>query len=226
MHRISFWLRLQLRLRNTGVGHLARFVAVHLKSSQSRLGITGGRIFGTASSSRKRYLENAGSQKLLRNKSSDNHIAHVPTDAAPVLPSLGTKQPLLFEIVANVRDCLDVDKFPKFDYIARDCHVIEVFTSIFINRLISSACDIDHKICYDIKDANKIYVLDHTHFSLHKQVYNHKTTKAIEYMVTDALLAAEPHLELASLVNKPDGYVPLTDNLLNEIQESTRKVGV
>ncbi|KIK22450.1 hypothetical protein PISMIDRAFT_102360, partial [Pisolithus microcarpus 441] len=129
---------------------------------------------------------------------------------------LGTEKPFLFEIVANARNGLDVD---KFDYIARDCHAVGDRGSL----LISSARVIDNKICYDIKDANQIYELYYTRFSLRKRVYNHKTTKAIEYMVTDALLAAEPYLKLANMVDKPDKYVFLTDNLLNKIQESSEK---
>ena len=48
--------------------------------------------------------------------------------------------------------------------------------------------------------------------------------KAIEYMITDVLLAAEPYLKVANLVDKLDQYVFLTDNLLNKIEESTEKV--
>ncbi|KAI6027108.1 hypothetical protein EDC04DRAFT_2718583 [Pisolithus marmoratus] len=134
--------------------------------------------------------------------------------------SLGTEKPYLFEIVANARNGLDVD---KFDYIARDCHAVGDRGNLSISRLISSARVIDNKICYDIKDANQIYEVYYTRFSLHKRVYNHKTTKAIEFMVLDALLAAEPYLKIASLVDKPDKYVFLTDNLLNKIEESTEK---
>lgn len=48
--------------------------------------------------------------------------------------------------------------------------------------------------------------------------------KAIEYMIIDALLAAEPYLKVANLVDKPDKYIFLTDNLLNKIEESTERV--
>lgn len=48
--------------------------------------------------------------------------------------------------------------------------------------------------------------------------------KAIEFMVIDALLAAEPYLRIANYVEKPDRYVFLTDNLLNKIEESNEKV--
>lgn len=108
-------------------------------------------------------------------------------------------------------------------------------------RLIHSARVVEGKICYDIKDANQIYELFYTRFSLHKRIYNHKTSgsllfclvrrswrwdiaKAIEYMVVDALLEAEPYLKIANLVENPKHYVYLTDNLLNKIEESTEKV--
>jgi len=46
----------------------------------------------------------------------------------------------------------------------------------FFLRLIHSARVVEGKICYDIKDANQIYELFYTRFSLHKRVYNHKTS--------------------------------------------------
>ena len=41
--------------------------------------------------------------------------------------------------------------------------------------LINSARVIEGQICYDSKDANQIYELCYTRFSLHKRIYNHKT---------------------------------------------------
>ncbi|KAI6103101.1 hypothetical protein EDD16DRAFT_1644090 [Pisolithus croceorrhizus] len=49
---------------------------------------------------------------------------------------------------------------------------------------------------------------------------NHKTANG--YMAND-VLAAEPHLKTASLSDKPDRYVFLSDNRLNKIEESTEK---
>ncbi|KIJ12895.1 hypothetical protein PAXINDRAFT_82056 [Paxillus involutus ATCC 200175] len=133
---------------------------------------------------------------------------------------LGKTMPFLFEIVANQRNGLDVD---KFDYILRDCQAVGDKGNLSLSRLINSARVINGMICYDIKDANQIYELCYTRFSLHKRIYNHKTTKAIEYMVIDALLEAEPHLKIADHVDKPKSYVFLNDNLLNKIEESTEK---
>lgn len=80
----------------------------------------------------------------------------------------------------------------RFDYIARDTHAIDMkvnlsltrcdYSSIIFDvsgliqdRLIHSARVINDEICYHIKDANQIYELCHTRFSLHKRVYSHKT---------------------------------------------------
>lgn len=43
------------------------------------------------------------------------------------------------------------------------------------HSLINSARVVENQICYDIKDANQIYELCYTRFSLHKRIYNHKT---------------------------------------------------
>lgn len=97
----------------------------------------------------------------------------------------------MFDIVANKRNGIDVDKFNpfhesvathlifllpfRFDYIARDCHAIGEKGNLSLTRLIHSARVIDNQICYDIKDANQLYELCYTRFSLHKRIYNHKT---------------------------------------------------
>ena len=51
-------------------------------------------------------------------------------------------------------------------------------------------------------------------------VYNHKSAKAIEYMIVDGLLAAEKHLHIADKVFEPEEYVYLTDNVMPFIQAS------
>ena len=57
-------------------------------------------------------------------------------------------------------------------------------------------------------------------------VYNHKSTKAIEYMIVDGLLAAEKHLHIADKVFEPEEYVYLTDNVMPFIQASRDPVSL
>lgn len=127
---------------------------------------------------------------------------------------LGKTMPFLFEIVANDLNGIDVD---KFDYIARDCHAVGEKRNIAMTRLIHSARVIDGQICYDIKDANTVYELFYTRFSLHKNIYNHKTTRAIEYMIMDVLLIAQKHMKFAEYIDIPEKYLHLTDDLFHRI---------
>jgi deoxynucleoside triphosphate triphosphohydrolase SAMHD1 len=108
--------------------------------------------------------------------------------------------------------------------------------------LINSARVVENQICYDIKDANQIYELCYTRFSLHKRIYNHKTgasardltpvwilneestAKAIENMMVDAMLAAEPYLNISSQIYDPRKYLELTDDIRTEIQRSQAPV--
>ena len=91
-------------------------------------------------------------------------------------------------------------RLPRFDYIARDTRAIGDHQNISLTRygpfviaqrtgqlkeysLINSARVIEDQICYDSKDANQIYELCYTRFSLHKRIYNHKTGPSLRYVM-------------------------------------------
>jgi hypothetical protein len=48
--------------------------------------------------------------------------------------------------------------------------------------------------------------------------------KAIEYMIIDALLAAESYMKIADQVDDPNKYVFLTDDIMPTIEKSTNPV--
>lgn len=123
----------------------------------------------------------------------------------------------LFDIIANKRNGIDVD---KFDYIQRDSHMIGKPLNISLQRMIYSARVLNDQICYDIKDAHQIYDICATRFKLHKIVYNHKVAKAIEYMMLDALLSANRHLRFAEQLKDPRKYCHLNDSLMLRIESS------
>ncbi|KAJ3042386.1 SAM domain and HD [Rhizophlyctis rosea] len=124
----------------------------------------------------------------------------------------------LFDIVANKRNSVDVD---KYDYIQRDCYHVGVKSSMDTNRLIMVSRVVDNEICYNQKDVMNMYELFHTRYSLFKRVYTHKVGKAVEYMVTDLLLAADSHYQIAASVDDMSKYIHITDCLLREIERST-----
>ncbi|KAJ3311505.1 SAM domain and HD [Boothiomyces sp. JEL0838] len=85
------------------------------------------------------------------------------------------KKKFLFEIVANTRNSVDVDK------------------------------------------------LFHTRYSLFKQVYTHRVSTVIEYMICDALIAANPYLKISEYITNMKRYTTLDDSILLLIEKSDSK---
>ncbi|KAG8896521.1 hypothetical protein FRC01_011738, partial [Tulasnella sp. 417] len=131
-------------------------------------------------------------------------------------PRLSTgEKKFLFQIVANKKNGIDVD---KWDYIARDTRAVGETCTLVASRLIHAARVIDDTICYDWKDAQSVYELFYSRYSLHKRVYNHKTARAIEYMIVDALLAAEQVFHLSEAIDDPQRYLHVTDSIIEDIE--------
>ncbi|KAF9457401.1 hypothetical protein BDZ94DRAFT_233579 [Collybia nuda] len=229
-----------------GVAYLARLMATHLQKNQPELEITDrdvecveiaglchdlghgpwshvwdGLFIPQAKGSKWKHED--GSEMMFEYMIKDNDISLSGKDKSFIKaliagePSqcIADEKPFLFDIVANKRNGLDVD---KFDYILRDSRGIGDPMSIALPRIIQSARVLDNQICYDIKDANQIYDICSMRFKLHKIVYNHKAAKAIEYMIIDGLLAAEPILKIAERVFQPERYLHLTDNIMPQIE--------
>ena len=176
------------------------------------------------------------------------------------------KKTFLYDIVANKRNGIDVD---KFDYFARDCHVLGITKSFDCYRLmrfarvmsvirntdskktmkdtnsnnkrmLDAADDkIKHQdkyhenleICFHVKEAWNICELFHTRYALHKRAYQHKVAGAIELMITEALILANPYLLFKGQNNKPTkmsecindfhAYWKLGDYVVKQIESSS-----
>ncbi|KAJ0036714.1 hypothetical protein NQD34_005391 [Periophthalmus magnuspinnatus] len=133
----------------------------------------------------------------------------------------------LYEIVANKRTGIDVD---KFDYFARDCHHLGIKNSFDHNRYIKFArvlkVDGQWQICTRDKEVPNIYEMFHTRSSLHRKAYQHKTNKAVELMIRDALLKADPVLKMSKAIKDiadktMEEYTQLTDSIFEKILYST-----
>ena len=124
----------------------------------------------------------------------------------------------LFDIVANSRNSIDVD---KFDYIARDCLNLGIKYGWDFTRIMKFCRVIDDEVCFNEKETYSIYELFRNRYSLHKQVYTHKVVTAIELMLEDILTLANPHLKIIESILDPKYYCTLTDNILEIIENST-----
>lgn len=138
----------------------------------------------------------------------------------------------LYEIVANKRTGIDVD---KFDYFSRDCHCLGISNSFDHRRYMKFARVIDVKgnlqICVRDKEAGNIYDMFHTRNSLFRRAYQHKTSNIIEHMITEAMLKADGKVHLkgsngklfsiSESIDDMEAYTQLTDHIYYQILCST-----
>ncbi|KAF8812642.1 HD-domain/PDEase-like protein [Phlegmacium glaucopus] len=231
-----------------GVAYLARMMATHIQS-QKELEITDrdvgcielaglchdlghgpwshvwDNLFIPAALKDKQWSHEDGSEIMFDYLVRDNNIP-IPMKDQQFIKALiagqSSRTPdeksFLFDIVANKRNGLDVD---KIDYIHRDSHMLGDPIHLSPVRLVNSARVLDNQICYHIKDANHIYDICYARFKMHKICYNHKAAVSIEYMIIDALLSADPHLNIANRVFEPERYLHLTDTIMPLIEATT-----
>ncbi|KAK9117108.1 hypothetical protein Sjap_016055 [Stephania japonica] len=121
----------------------------------------------------------------------------------------------LYDIVANGRNGIDVD---KFDYIVRDSRACGLGCNFDFHRLMEMMRVMDDEICYRSKDYLTIHKLFATRADLFRTVYTHAKIKAIELMVVDALVSANGDLNISSYINDPAEYWKLDDTILKTIE--------
>ncbi|CAB5203061.1 unnamed protein product [Rhizophagus irregularis] len=91
----------------------------------------------------------------------------------------------------------------------------------------------EHKeIAYDLDDEDKLFIKDlitgkkpedtgnRSPYLFDVKAYNHRVGKAIDYMILDALIAADPVLEISKSIDKPSEYLKMDDTILNRIEYS------
>ncbi|XP_055458178.1 deoxynucleoside triphosphate triphosphohydrolase SAMHD1 isoform X2 [Psammomys obesus] len=142
------------------------------------------------------------------------------------------KKSFLYEIVANKRSGIDVD---KWDYFARDGHHLGIQNNFDYKRFVKFArvCEVEDKkhICTREKEVGNLYDMFHTRSRLHRRAYQHKISNLIDMMITEALLKADPYVEIMGTAGKKfrismaiddmEAFTKLTDNIFLEILYST-----
>ncbi|KAK3223298.1 hypothetical protein Dsin_010323 [Dipteronia sinensis] len=129
-------------------------------------------------------------------------------------PKSTNEKQFLYDIVANGRNGIDVD---KFDYITRDSRACGLGCNFQFERLMETMRVMDDEICYRSKDYLTIHKLFTTRADLHRTVYTHAKVKAIDLMVVDALLEANTCLGISTSIQQPEDYWKLDDSILKTI---------
>ncbi|KAF3696974.1 Deoxynucleoside triphosphate triphosphohydrolase SAMHD1 [Channa argus] len=138
----------------------------------------------------------------------------------------------LYEIVANKRNGIDVD---KWDYFARDCYHLGIQNNFDYRRYMKFArvFDVDGQknICTRDKEVGNLYDMFHTRNCLHRRAYQHKVGNIIETMVTEAFLKADKYIQiegsegkmftLSTAIDDMEAYTKLTDHVFEQILNSS-----
>uniref|UniRef100_A0A9J7ZQB1 Deoxynucleoside triphosphate triphosphohydrolase SAMHD1 n=1 Tax=Cyprinus carpio carpio TaxID=630221 RepID=A0A9J7ZQB1_CYPCA len=138
----------------------------------------------------------------------------------------------LYEIVANKRNGIDVD---KWDYFARDCYHLGIQNNFDYQRFLKFArvCEVRGKkhICTRDKEVGNLYDMFHTRNCLHRRAYQHKVGNIIETMITEAFIKADPHIQIqgssgriftiSSAIDDMEAYTKLTDHIFELILYSS-----
>ncbi|XP_015749994.1 PREDICTED: deoxynucleoside triphosphate triphosphohydrolase SAMHD1-like, partial [Acropora digitifera] len=134
----------------------------------------------------------------------------------------------LYEIVANKRTGIDVD---KFDYFSRDCHNLGITNNFDHKRYMKFArvliVDGNCQLCVRDREAENLYDMFHTRRRLHQRAYQHKTKNIIEKMITEALVKADKEIKLkgtdgkmlsiSESIDDMQAYTQLTDHVYHQI---------
>ncbi|NXE39843.1 SAMH1 triphosphohydrolase, partial [Ptilorrhoa leucosticta] len=138
----------------------------------------------------------------------------------------------LYEIVANKKNGIDVD---KWDYFARDCHHLGIPNNFDYKRLLmfTRVCEVKNQkhICTRDKEVGNLYEMFHTRNCLHRRAYQHKTGNIIE-IITEAFQKADKFFEIrgsggkvyqiSTAMEDMEAYTKLTDCIYLEILHSSR----
>ena len=124
------------------------------------------------------------------------------------------KKGFLYEIVANKRNGIDVD---KWDYFARDCHGLGIKNNFDHHRYMKFCRVIEVEgslqICSRDKEVDNLYSMFQIRFALHKKAYQHRVCNAIENMITDAFI----HADKKKIIPGKDGKLHTISECINDL---------
>jgi deoxynucleoside triphosphate triphosphohydrolase SAMHD1 len=100
--------------------------------------------------------------------------------------------------------------------------IIKLFFSlVFIHSFSTSS---NGHVGFHVKEVSTVYDLFRTRHSLFRQIYVHRATKAVEFMINDVLIEANRvwNNRLANAIRDPNEYMHLTDSIIYEIEHTER----
>ena len=136
------------------------------------------------------------------------------------------KKQFLLEVVSNKATGIDCD---KFDYFARDTHHVGIANSFDFKRYFKNIrimpIEKELRICARDKEESNLLEMFHIRWTLHRQVYQHKTIGVIGELLTQALVLADSTFKISSSIKNMDQFTSMTDSIFFEILRSKDEYG-
>nr|KAG5707509.1 hypothetical protein BaRGS_012013 [Batillaria attramentaria] len=143
----------------------------------------------------------------------------------------GRDKAFLYEIVANERNGIGVD---KWDNLLRDCHHLGMRSSFDHTRFMHFARVIkvgdQMQICVRDKEVFDMYEMFHTHHAVNIRAYRHKVVQSVKIMLGEALVLANDFIripgangrmyKMSECIDHMDAYIHLTDHVFHQIMLS------
>jgi len=117
----------------------------------------------------------------------------------------------IMQIISNPINSIDVD---KFDYLTRDTKAVGLKYNFNYKRIINEAKIINDKLCYSSQCSEDIYQMFFIRYRLHRQIYNHKTVKAIEILIIKLLFEIEKEHKISNYILDADNMIKLVDHFI------------
>jgi HD superfamily phosphohydrolase len=121
----------------------------------------------------------------------------------------------IYQIVSN-NNGIDVD---RFDYIMRDIKMTGLNYGIEYERIMNHSKIVNGEIVYSEKVKTSIDEFFRIRFIMYKEVYNHHTVRAIEYMMKDFIKGMDKIMCIKNMVESEDweGFIRLNDSIIDSI---------
>jgi len=123
----------------------------------------------------------------------------------------------------------------RLDFVLRDSYHsgVKNYSTVALDRIVRNSYIVkinnENILCYDVKVIDDIYSFLFGRFMMYKNVYFHKTSRAVDLMIQELLNKINEALDLKDLVLDLDSFVELTDEyviniVVNEFKKIVKKI--
>lgn len=121
-----------------------------------------------------------------------------------------------YQIISN-KNGIDVD---RFDYIMRDIRMTGLNYGIEYSRIMKHSKIIDGKIMFSDKVKTNVEDFFRVRFIMYKEVYNHRTVRCLEYMISDFIEQIDELISIKKTVEEDNfgEFLEINDSIIDIVK--------